>query len=37
LLELGLPPIFALETCRALWRYGDRELALMLARIRGAA
>lgn len=37
LMACGLPPIFALDTLRALWRRGDRELALMLARTRGAA
>lgn len=36
LAELGLPPLFRLDTCRALWP-DDRELAVTLARLRGAA
>jgi len=37
LLAHGLPPLFPLDTIRALWRHGDRELAVTLARIRGLA
>ena len=38
LMGLGLPPIFALDTLRALWkREHDRQLACALARIRGVA
>ncbi len=36
LLAHQLPPIFALDTIRALWRR-DRALAMTLARIRGVA
>jgi hypothetical protein len=36
LTELGLNPLVDIETCRQLWRHGDRELALTLARMRGA-
>jgi hypothetical protein len=34
--RLGLTPLFRLPALRQLWRH-DRELALMLARLRGAA
>jgi hypothetical protein len=37
LLGLGLPPLFPVDVIRALWRRGDRELAITLARIRGVA
>jgi hypothetical protein len=33
----GLPPLVDLQTCRALWRHGERTLAYRLARVRGAA
>jgi len=36
LLSLGYPPMVPLPVARALWRRGDRELALRLAQIRGA-
>lgn len=35
LLSHDLPPIFAPDTLRALWRRGDRALALTLAEIAG--
>jgi hypothetical protein len=37
LLDAGLTPIVALPTLRALWRRGDRALAMQLAKLRGAA
>jgi hypothetical protein len=37
LLAHGLPPLFPLPTIRALWRRGERALALRLAKIRGVA
>lgn len=37
LMGLGLPPLFPLDTLRALWkREPDRELACALARLAGA-
>jgi hypothetical protein len=37
LLAHNLPPLFPVDTIRALWRHGDRGLAVALARIRGVA
>jgi hypothetical protein len=38
LMSLGYPPVVPMPVLRALWRRrADRELALMLARIQGAA
>lgn len=31
LLDHGLPPLFSIATCRALWRAGHRELATRCA------
>ena len=36
LTEHGLPPLFRLSVLRELWRH-DRELAVRLAKLRGAA
>jgi hypothetical protein len=33
----GLAPVFRIDTIRALWRRGDRRLAVKLARLQGAA
>jgi hypothetical protein len=33
----GLLPLVNLPTCRALWRHGEKALALRLARLRGVA
>jgi hypothetical protein len=37
LTDHGYPPLFRLAVLRDLYRHGERELALTLARIRGAA
>lgn len=37
LTRLGLIPLVDIETCRALWRHGEHDLAWRLAHFRGAA